>query len=61
MTGGVYYSAESAEELQTVFEDLPLSLIMRHEVTEISVAFAAIGALLAAVAVALSMLWNPLT
>jgi Ca-activated chloride channel homolog len=61
MTGGEYYSAESAEQLHAVFESLPLSLIMRHEVTEITVAFAAIGALLAAIAVALSMLWNPLT
>lgn len=60
MTGGIYYSAESAEELHNVFQELPLSLIMRHEVTEISVAFAAIGAIFAVVAVALSMLWNPL-
>jgi len=60
ITGGQYYSAESADELQKVFDQLPLSLIMRHEVTEISVIFAAIGALLAVVAIALSMLWNPL-
>jgi Ca-activated chloride channel family protein len=60
MTGGEYYSAESADELQMVFQELPMSLIMRHEVTEISVAFAAIGALFAGVAIALSMLWNPL-
>lgn len=60
MTGGVYYSAESSEELIEVFQELPLSLIMRHEVTEVSVAFAALGALLAASAIALSMLWNPL-
>ena len=61
MTGGEYYSAESAEELQQIFEELPLSLIMRHEVTEVSVAFAALGALFATIAVVLSMLWNPLT
>ncbi len=61
ITGGEYYSAESAEQLHAVFEALPLSLIMRHEVTEISVAFAALGALLATLAVALSMWWNPLT
>jgi Ca-activated chloride channel family protein len=60
MTGGTYYVAESAEELHQVFEELPLSLIMRHEVTEISYIFAAIGALLATLAIALSMLWNPL-
>ncbi len=60
MTDGVYYSAESAEELHQVFQELPLSLIMRHEVTEISVFFAALGALLAMAAISLSMLWNPL-
>ena len=60
MTGGEYYAAESAEELHQVFEELPLSLIMRHEVTEISAAFAAIGAIFATLAIALSMLWNPL-
>lgn len=60
MTGGEYYAAESAGELQTVLRDLPTSLIMRSEITELSVAFTAIGALLAALAVGLSLLWNPL-
>lgn len=60
MTGGEYYSAESAGELQAVFENLPTSYITRHEVTEISVFFAAAGALLAALAVGLSLLWHPL-
>ena len=60
ITDGLYYSAESAEELHQIFEELPTSLIMRHEVTEISFAFAAVGALLATLAVALSILWNPL-
>jgi hypothetical protein len=60
MTGGEYYSAESAADLQQIFEELPTSLIMRSEVTEISVFFATIGALFATVAITLSMLWNPL-
>ena len=47
ITGAEYYSAESAGELHTVFQNLPTSLITRHEVTEISVLFAALGALLA--------------
>jgi Ca-activated chloride channel family protein len=59
-TGGEYYSATSASQLQDVFRGLPTYLIMRHEVMEISVAFAAIGALLAALAIILSMLWQPL-
>jgi Ca-activated chloride channel homolog len=60
MTGGKYYPAESASELQKVFESLPVSLIMRHEVIEISVYFAALGALLLMLAVLLSLLWRPL-
>ena len=51
MTGGEYYSAESANELQTVLQDLPTSLIMRTELTELSVFFTAAGALLAALAI----------
>ena len=60
MTGGTYHSAESAGELQNVFQNLPTSLITRHEIMEISVAFTAIGALLAALAVGLSLSWHPL-
>jgi Ca-activated chloride channel family protein len=60
MTGGEYYTAESANELQKVFENLPTHLITRHETVEISVAFAAIGALLTALAVGLGQRWQPL-
>jgi len=60
MTGGTYYSAASAGELQNVFRNLPTYLITKHEITEISVAFAALGALLAAIAVILSLAWHPL-
>jgi Ca-activated chloride channel family protein len=60
MTGGTYYAAESANELLDVFQKLPTHLITRHETTELSVVFTALGALLAAVAVGLSLLWHPL-
>ncbi|MBX3014880.1 MAG: VWA domain-containing protein [Caldilineaceae bacterium] len=60
MTGGAYYAAESAAELQEVFENLPTSLITRHETTEISFAFVAAGAFLALLAIGLAMRWNPL-
>jgi Ca-activated chloride channel homolog len=59
-TGGTYYSATSAGELQSVFQNLPTYLITKHEITEISAAFTAIGALLAFMAIALSLLWHPL-
>jgi Ca-activated chloride channel family protein len=60
MTGGDYYAAESAAELQAVFEELPTYLITKHEFQEISVAFTAAAALLAVLALGLSLLWQPL-
>lgn len=60
ITGGEYYPAESADELQKVFSKLPTYLITKHEVIEISVVFAAFGAFFAALAIFLSMLWHPL-
>lgn len=60
LTDGEYYSATSANELEEVFKSLPTYLITKQESMEISVWFAAVGALLAAIAILLSMLWNPL-
>jgi Ca-activated chloride channel family protein len=60
MTGGTYYAATSASELQKVFKELPTYLITRQETMEISVAFAALGALLMAIAIGLSLIWRPL-
>jgi Ca-activated chloride channel homolog len=60
MTGGKYYSATSATELQNVFQSLPTYLIIKHETSEISVLFAAAGGLLALLAIGLSLVWHPL-
>jgi Ca-activated chloride channel family protein len=60
MTGGAYYSAESAGELQEVFHELPTYLITRPELMEISVVFTAIGALMAAIAFVLAQMWHAL-
>ena len=51
MTGGEYYSATSASELQDVFQNLPTYLITKHEITEISCPFRGLGALVAALAI----------
>lgn len=59
-TGGTYYSASSANELQNVFKNLPTYLITKHETMEISVLFTAIGTLLAAMAIVFSLIWHPL-
>jgi Ca-activated chloride channel homolog len=60
VTDGTYYAAASASELQDVFSNLPTHLITRHETTEVSFAFTAAGALLAALAILLAVLWHPL-
>lgn len=59
MSGGTYYSASSADELHSVFQDLPSYLITRNETMEISIVFTAIGAILAGIAIILSLLWHP--
>jgi Ca-activated chloride channel family protein len=59
-TGGEYYTASSAGELQEVFDSLPTVLVTREETLEVSVAFAAVAALLVTGAVLLSQRWHPL-
>jgi Ca-activated chloride channel family protein len=60
MTGGTYHLASSASQLEGVFAGLPTYLIIKHEVLEISVLFTAFGALLAGIAILLSLIWRPL-
>jgi Ca-activated chloride channel family protein len=60
MTGGKYYLATSASELENVFANLPTFLIIKHETSEISVLFAAAGGLLVLLAICLSLVWHPL-
>jgi len=59
-TGGEYYAASSAGELQEVFDSLPTVLITREETLEISVVAAAVAAILVTGAVLLSQRWHPL-
>jgi Ca-activated chloride channel family protein len=60
MTGGSYHLAESADQLKDVFQNLPTQLMTVTETTEVSVLFVVIGALLATIAIALSIIWHPL-
>jgi Ca-activated chloride channel family protein len=60
LTGGEYYSATSASELQRVFEDLPTYVTVTRETTEISVFFVAIAVVVAILAMILSVRWHPL-
>ena len=59
-TGGEYYIATSASELQDVFQSLPTYVIATRETTEISVFFTAIAVFIAILAMILSMRWHPL-
>jgi Ca-activated chloride channel homolog len=58
VTGGEYYAAENSDELVDVFEELPSRVVRQDEEREITVAFVAVGALLALGAVGLSLWWN---
>jgi Ca-activated chloride channel family protein len=58
MTGGEYYRAEDAEQLYDIFVDLPSEIVLQKEYIEISVFFTIIAAILAGVAVALSIIWH---
>ncbi len=59
LTGAQYYPAESAEQLQEVFDKLPTHPIIHREFMEISSLFSSLGALFALLALVLSWLWNP--
>lgn len=58
ITGGVYSAATSAEELQTIFHDLPMSFAIARETTEIGVFFNAFAILLLILAFYVSLKWN---
>ena len=58
-TGGTYHSAKDADQLSKVFAQLPKEVATQKQPTEITWMLAALGALLAAGAVAASMRWSP--
>jgi Ca-activated chloride channel family protein len=60
MTGGTYYEATSANELEDVFQNLPSFLVATRETIEISVFFTAFAALMIILAMVLSFRWYPL-
>jgi Ca-activated chloride channel homolog len=60
LTGGVYYPADSAQQLEQVFNDLPTTLITKHELVEVSFGFVGLGAALAAFSLLLGRKWRPL-
>ena len=57
-TGGQFYGAKDAGQLQSALADLPRAITVTHEHRDLAAWFAGIGGLLIAVAVALSLWWN---
>ena len=60
ITGGTYYYASSASELEEVFQSLPSFVIATRETIEISVFFTAFAVLMILLAMSLSFRWHPL-
>ncbi|HJR82102.1 MAG TPA: VWA domain-containing protein [Anaerolineales bacterium] len=60
ITGGEFYSATSALELQAVFQELHNFIAETNKTIEVSVFFAAVGAMIALIAFLLATLWHPL-
>jgi Ca-activated chloride channel family protein len=60
ITGGAYYPAESAGDLERVFAALPRTEVVARETVEVSVAFLALASLLAGVGLLLGRAWRPL-
>ena len=61
LTGGTYYAASSAGDLQSVFQNLPTFVVTTFETTEISAFFTAFAAMMAILALLLSLRWHPLS
>lgn len=58
ITGGSYFRAEDAGELQSVFRNLPVSIGVQTRMAEIAVPFIALSLVLLLLAVWLSFRWN---
>ena len=57
-TGGTFYRAEDASQLSSALAKLPAAFMIVHKHVDIAALFAALGGLLIAAAVALSLWWN---
>ncbi len=60
VTGGSYYFASSATELEDVFQNLPSFVVATRETIEVSVFFTAFAAVMILLAMYLSLRWHPL-
>ena len=58
VTGGQYYKAESADQLQVALGDLPSQVSVAQQRVDVASWFAGAGGLVVAVAIGLSLWWN---
>lgn len=57
-TGGQFYAAKDAGQLQRALGDLPRAITVTHRDRDLAALFAGVGGLLVAAAVGLSLWWN---
>ncbi|MFN8477086.1 MAG: VWA domain-containing protein [Kouleothrix sp.] len=57
ITAGTYYNAQSQEDLQTVYKDIDLQLVIKPETIEVTALFAAAGSVFLLIGALCSMLW----
>lgn len=60
LTGGSYYFASSAGELENAFRDLPSFIVTTRETIEVGVFFSALALILILLGMYLSLRWHPL-
>jgi Ca-activated chloride channel family protein len=58
ITGGKYFKAQDAQQLNNVLMNLPSSIVLQHKHTEITVWFALAGALLLLAGIGLAQWWT---
>lgn len=56
-SGGTYYNAQSEDDLQTIYNEIGLQLVVKPEETEITALFAGLGVILLLIGGALSLAW----
>ena len=57
-TGGQYYRAQNADQLQVALGDLPSHITVAHKEIDLAAWFAGVGGLIIAAAVGLSLWWS---
>jgi Ca-activated chloride channel family protein len=57
MTEGAYYSAENQQDLQTIYDNLDLHLVIKPEKTEVTALFAGVGVFVLLIGGICSLLW----